>query len=130
MDIIRPELFVNSNEEGKFKFFHRSFFEYFYSKFITRSQQPEDIYNLFLQFDVDSEVFELTISIVKNVDEEKYQDILKYIFNMVKQDLESLKVSLIQLNILTLIMQIVDDEKYKDMYFYLFIEYKNIINKN
>ena len=126
----RTELFVNSNEDGKFKFFHRSFFEYFYSKFIIRSQKPEDIYKLFLQFDVDSEVFELTISMVKNVDEEKYQAILDYIFDMVKEDFENQKVSLIQLNILTLIMQVVDDEKYKDMYFYLFIKYKNIINGN
>lgn len=42
----RTELFVPASGEDCFKFFHRSFFEYFYSQYIfTRMSSVEKIYD-------------------------------------------------------------------------------------
>lgn len=117
----RTELFVPSAGEDKFKFFHRSFFEFFYAKYICRSVDPKDIYSLMKQFDVDSEIFELTIAMIKKSDELKYQKVISYIFNEIFEDFNLQKPTIIPLNILTIIMQVVDDVKYRFDYVDIFV---------
>jgi hypothetical protein len=66
----RTEFFVPAAQEDNFRFFHRSFFEYFYTRYILRESDVKTIYRLMTQFDVDSEVFELVAAILKEENEE------------------------------------------------------------
>lgn len=126
----RTELFIPSSGDDKFKFFHRSFFEYFYSKHIYQHSEIEEIYNLMASFDVDSEVFELTVAMIKEDNEIKYQKLIKYIINKVELEFHSHNISLISFNILTLVMQVVDDDLFIKKYLDLIINNKSIFIKD
>ena len=124
----RTELFVPSAREDKFKFFHRSFFEYFYSRYIHQCSTVEDMYNYMEVFDVDSEVFELTVAMVKEDNELKYQKLVNYLFEKAEESfcVEMKKNS--AFSILTLAMQVIDDEYFKQRYFNLVVnEYERIL---
>ena len=109
----RTELFVPAAGEDRFKFFHRSFFEYFYSQYIfLRIRAVEEVYNLLTQFDVDSEVFELTFAMMKQKDEVRYQELVEYIFNKIDTETKMRKRIFSAFNILTLGMQVIDDNIY------------------
>ena len=79
----RTELFVPSSVDDRFKFFHRSFFEYFYSRYIHQQPEVSKMYELMEKFDIDSEVFELTVALVKEDNEEKYQELIELILSKV-----------------------------------------------
>lgn len=113
----RTELFVPAAGEDRFKFFHRSFFEYFYSQYIfLRIREVEDVYNLLQKFDVDSEVFELTFAMMKQKDEIRYQELVEYIFDKINEETSKKGASFSAFNILTLGMQVVDDNAYMCRY--------------
>ncbi len=115
----RTELFVPAAGEDRFKFFHRSFFEYFYSQYIfLRIRDVDEVYKLLEQFDVDSEVFELTLAMMKQKDEPRYQELVEYIFSKADEDASGRgkRASLTAFNILTLGMQVVDDNVYMRRY--------------
>ena len=83
----RTELFVPSAEENKFKFFHRSFFEYFYSQYIFLTfEHSSKILEEFKKFDVDSEIFELTVAMLKQKSEKRYQELIELMIKEVKQE--------------------------------------------
>ena len=125
----RTELFVPSLFEEKYKFFHRTFFEYFYSLHIfMQSVEIEDIYNKLKQFDVDSEVFELTIAMFKKSAEEKYQRIIEFIFDKIKSQFDTNEDNYIALNMLILMLQVIDDVAYRDNFINMIIQYKNRIS--
>lgn len=125
----RTELFVPAAGEDRFKFFHRSFFEYFYSQYIfLRIRETEDIYKMLCQFDVDSEVFELTFAMLKQKDEYRYQELLEYIFKEMQNEIQS--KSVVALNIMLLGMQAVDDELYKKMLVEFLAKNRDFISKN
>lgn len=117
----RTDLVVNANEDNKYKFFHRSFFEYFYAKYIFRIQNEVDIYNQFLNFDIDSEIHELVISMIKSSDVERYQKIMNYIILKNKTDFD-----LNSFNIFTLTMQAVDDFAFMNDYFKIIVNHKDL----
>lgn len=129
----RTELFVPAAGEDRFKFFHRSFFEYFYSQYIfLRIREVEDVYSSFQKFDVDSEVFELTLAMMKQKDEFRYQELVEYIFNKADEEIKEKGKgkgkNIYAFNILTLGMQVIDDNVYVCRYIdYLLINNKNII---
>lgn len=126
----RTELFVIGTKEKHFKFFHRSFFEYFYSQFIAfRLYTVEEMYNALRAFDVDSEVFELTISILKQKNEDKYQELIKYIFKRVNQENNDSDF-MDAFNVLTLCIEVVDDIVFIDEYILLLKDKINLISKN
>ena len=109
----RTELFVPAAGEDRFKFFHRSFFEYFYAQYIfLRIREVEEVYNLLQKFDVDSEVFELTLAMMKQKDEPRYQELMEYIFDKSNDEIKEKSTNLSAFNILTLGMQVVDDNVY------------------
>ena len=121
----RTELFVPAAGEDRYKFFHRSFFEYFYAQYIfLRIREVREVYDSFQKFDVDSEVFELFLAMMKQKDEPRYQELMNYIFFKADEQIEERSVNLSAFNILTLGMQVVDDKVYVRKY----IEY--IINNN
>lgn len=122
----RTELFVPSIE-GHFKFFHRSFFEYFYSQYIfTRCQSVPEIYEKLLGFDVDSEVFELTVATLKQKSEEKYQELIRFIISRVNEEFGNEIPQFTAFNILTLSMQVVDDKLFRDEFLQILLNYKSV----
>ena len=129
----RTELFVPAAGEDRFKFFHRSFFEYFYSQYIFLGiREGEDVYSSFQKFGVDSEVFELTLAMMKQKDEFRYQELVEYIFNKADEEIKEKGKgkgkNIYAFNILTLGMQVIDDNVYVCRYIdYLLINNKNII---
>lgn len=125
----RTELFVPAAGEDRFKFFHRSFFEYFYAQYIfLRIRDVEEVYNSLQKFDVDSEVFELTLAMMKQKDEIRYQELMEYILDKVDEEVKEKNAGLSAFNILTLGMQVVDDNVYVRKYVeYLVRNSENII---
>lgn len=127
----RTELFVPAPGEDRFKFFHRSFFEYFYSQYIfLRIRKVEDMYKSLQQFDVDSEVFELTLAMIKQKDEPRYQELMEYMFVKMEENTKNQKENLDTFNILTLGMQVVDDNVYKNRYIDYLLKNRETITKN
>jgi hypothetical protein len=126
----RTELFVPSSVDDKFKFFHRSFFEYFYSRYIHQCSNIEEMYNLMSNFDIDSEVFELTVALVKEDNEVKYQELITYIFKMVEKDFQNEPPKYMSFCILTLIMQVIDDVYFIQKYLDLVIKYNMFMSNS
>ena len=119
----RTELFVPASGEDCFKFFHRSFFEYFYSQYIfTRIAKIEDIYEVWGRFDVDSEIFELTLAMFKQKNESKYQEIVEFLLDKIKVSFLDIQERINTLNMLILCMQVVDDELYKKRFVEFLVE--------
>lgn len=127
----RTELFVPSIGDEKFNFFHRSFFEYFYAKYVAiREQTPEKMYELLSEFDVDSEIFELTFAMIKQTDEIKYQKLIEYILSVLNDVEKSEEERLTALNILILGLIIIDEEFYKKQLKQFIISNKDFLIKN
>lgn len=126
----RTELFVPSAEENKFKFFHRSFFEYFYSQYIFLNfEYSSKILEEFKKFDVDSEIFELTVAMLKQKSEKKYQELIELMIKEAKQEFAN-NDNFLTFNILVLSMQVVDDVLYKKAFVDLLVDNKDIILLN
>lgn len=126
----RTELFVPTAED-KYKFFHRSFFEYFYSLYIfLRCKNEHDMLEELLNFDVDSEVFELTVAMLKQKSEERYQALIELMFDRVEEELNSDTEDFSVLNVLILSMQVIDDVLYRKKFLQIIIERKGVILKN
>ena len=113
----RTELFVPAAGEDRFKFFHRSFFEFFYAQYIfVRVSNVEKVYELLNKFDVDSEVFELTLAMMKQKDEMRYQELVEYLFKEADKEASMAQTKFVAFNILTLGMQVIDDNIYIQRY--------------
>ena len=125
----RTELFVPAAGEDRFKFFHRSFFEYFYAQYIfLRIREVKEVYHSLQKFDVDSEVFELTLAMMKQKDEPRYQELMEYIFDQLNDKAKERNINLSAFNILTLGMQVVDDNVYLRRYVeFLVNNYEEIV---
>lgn len=122
----RTELFVPATVDDKFKFFHRSFFEYFYARYIHQQHSVEEMYKLMEDFDVDSEVFELTVALVKEDNEEKYQELIEYMFQKVSESIAMPK-NYIPFGMLTLAMQVIDDAYFIKKYYYFVSSNPNLM---
>lgn len=112
----RTDLFVLADTDDQFKFFHRSFFEYFYSRYITQQGPVEKMYGLMSQFDESSEVFELVIALVKDENEQKYQELINLIFDRVEKEIHAPGFLHTAFQILTLAMPVIDDAFYRNKY--------------
>lgn len=123
----RTELFVPTAED-KFKFFHRSFFEYFYSLYIfLRCNNEEDMLAELLKFDVDSEVFELTVAMLKQKSEAKYQALIEKMFDRAVVELSDAENECSVFNILILSMQVIDDALFRKQFLDIVINKKSIL---
>lgn len=124
----RTELFVPSAVDDKFKFFHRSFFEYFYSRYIHQQSEVLTMYELMEKFDIDSEVFELTVALVKEDNEEKYQELIDLILGKVQEELGKTEQNFTAFSILTLAMQVIDDAYYIQKYYEIILKYNELMS--
>lgn len=126
----RTELFVPTSED-KYRFFHRSFFEYFYSLYIyTRFNDSAEIIRQLKKFDVDSEVFELTVATLKKNNEIKYQELISTLIYESKNEFAKIDSDFQSFNILILSMQVVDDAVFKNKLLNIILDNKAIIFKN
>jgi len=124
----RTELFVPASQEDSFKFFHRSFFEYFYAQYIYANYHTvEGIYNQLKKFDVDAEIFELTLSNYKQKSQRLYTGILDFTIEQAERELSESDPVFGALNILILFMQIVTEEPYKEKLVSLLCKHKRVI---
>ena len=123
----RTELFVPAQREDSFKFFHRSFFEYFYSLYISLEvQDVESIFAQFTQFDIDSEIFELTVSTFKQRRHAKYVEVVDYLLRRVGSELKG--PSFVAYNILTLLVaHVISEPSYQEEYINILIDNNDII---
>lgn len=82
----RTEVFIPSpNSNLEYRFFHRSFYEYFYAKSIdVCTQAVSDTYEELCRFDVDSEVFELLLTIYDLSKPRYLRDLVSYAFDQVE----------------------------------------------
>ncbi len=126
----RTELFVPAQQDGTYRFFHRSFFEFFYSKHISKLKSPELIVHEFEKFDMDSEVFELTAAILKNEDELLYQQLIEYMIRQAGKGLKAETPKADMLNRLILVMQVVDDEEYIQEFCELLLDHSDILGQD
>ena len=127
----RTELFVPASGEDCFKFFHRSFFEYFYSQYIfTRMSSVEEIYDAWRTFDVDSEIFELTLAMFKQKNESKYQEIVEFLLKKLEKAFSDNIERINVMNMLVLCMQVIDDELYKKQFVNFIVDNVEFCSKN
>lgn len=81
----RTELYVSGNQEQHYKFFHRSFFEFFYAKcIINEFETDESLFTEIMTFSLDSEIFELVVALLKKHNYNRFKTFLRYIFNLVE----------------------------------------------
>ncbi len=126
----RTEVFVLSSTDDQFKFFHRSFFEYFYSKLIYQQSDVTIMYDMMSKFDIDSEVFELSVALIKEDNEGKYQKLMEYIFEQVENEFSQGQDCVVAFSILTMAMQVVDDAYFVSKYYNIIKKYSKILVKN
>lgn len=116
----RTELLVNSNEESKYKFFHRTFFEYYYAKYIIKEyKNPHEITECLMNFDVDSEIFELYVALLKTSNYDQYKEYINYLINNYSNVDKKASEKFF---ILTSMMQVVEEQKFLNDYFKLFLK--------
>ncbi len=83
------------------------------------------------QFDLDSEVFELVIALIKKEDARKYQTLVQYLFNIVERSFHNKRVKAFPLHALSNMIPVIDDKIYRTQFVQLFLTYSDIIiNKN
>ena len=109
----RTEVFVPSpSSNTDYRFYHRSFYEYFFSRYIeAHTSNVCSTYDMLLELDVDSEIFELLISLYERRNPLYLRELVNYIFERAENfwgdgiPYDSTK----PLDILALVMQSVDE---------------------
>lgn len=126
----RTELFVPTGED-QYRFFHRSFFEYFYSLYMfLHCPDAETMLRELLQFDVDSEVFELTVGMLKQQAEERYQALVGRMFALAEAELAAAGREYPVFNALILSMQVIDDVLYRQQFLQLLLSWRGTLLRN
>ena len=111
----RTEVFVPADDEDTYKFFHRSFYEYFYSKYIVnRCNTADEIYNKIILIDLDSEVFELVVAMLKSDAVQKCNALIGLLCDKVSIDFASPTPSFKEFNILGLTMTLITNISQKE----------------
>jgi len=114
----RTELYVEGNE-GFYRFFHRSFFEYYYSKFIIKNiSSNTELISELLNFSPDSEMFELTVSLLKSDYYSRYELFLDDVFLLIEENTVLDKRSII-LRMITDFMFISEEEYFHKKFYNL-----------
>lgn len=120
----RTEVFVPSpSSNSEYRFFHRSFYEYFYANDLMRhSAGPEDIYQKLTAFQVDSELFELLVALYYQKDPEQLRPLLQYAFEQAKAVLQRPVSGGKAFDILVMLMQAADESDFTRQFIEFFME--------
>lgn len=108
----RTKVFVPSPVSNmEYRFFHRSFYEYFYAKYIeSRTRTVEETYEELKRFDVDSEVFELLVTIYERRNPMYLEDLMDYLFEMTGKK-NTVSEGECCMKVLVMILQVIDHTK-------------------
>jgi hypothetical protein len=124
----RTELFVPGENEDTFKFFHRSFLDYFYALYIFKYVNAvTEIHFELGVFGFDSEVFELLLSLLKNKKRMTYDSLVEYVIKLSKDDLETSKPQFKPLYMLIAFMREITEKYYESEFLKLIISYSKIL---
>lgn len=117
----RTEILIPSNgRNGYYRFYHRSFFEFFIARHIeTYTHSVIDTYAELTRFNADSEVFELLVVLYMQHNPGYLRELLDYIFKLAESSSKE-SDSPIQLDILVLLMQAVSDIDFIQRFIVLF----------
>lgn len=121
----RTEVFIPSPSSNlEYRFFHRSFYEYFYAKSISiHTQTVAETYRELCRFDVDSEVFELLLTIYDQKNPPYLRELVSHAFQQVLARLPAANAqSARAFDILIMILQTVDDRDLIDRLSLLLLE--------
>jgi hypothetical protein len=83
-----------------------------------------------VQFDIDSEIFELVLARLKQETQDKYISLIKFVFYKCQTELQLKQVNFTVLNILVLFFQVVNEETFQNKFINLIIENHKIVLKN
>ena len=119
----RTELFVKSGE-NTYKFYHKSFFEYFYSKYIINNFKHNQIYKELVKFDYSQDIPEITIELLKESKFSTYKELIIYAIN------ESSKSRIKFYEGLNILLYVDEPIFLRNMYDKLFTEKKLLIQQN
>jgi hypothetical protein len=112
----RTEIFVPSSSSNlDFRFYHRSFYEYFFAKHIEiHTTKISDTLDVLCSFDVDSEIFELLVALYERRNPYYLRDLVNHIFEKVEVYFDkAIDDNFSKMfGILVLIMQVVDDNEF------------------
>lgn len=128
----RTEVFIPSpNSNLEYRFFHRSFYEYFYAKSIdVHTQTVSETYRELCQFDVDSEVFELLLTIYDLNKPLYLRQLVSYAFEQTEMLLSASDTQSAQaFDILVMMMQIIDDRDFIERLILLLLKEGSRIGK-
>lgn len=120
----RTELYVMP-KDGRFQFFHRSFFEYFYAQYIAfRCHTAEEQYTQMMQFEPDSEIFELTAAMLKQKNEPAYQQLIELLLAKLEDDSTGTDEKIDCFDAMLLILPVMDDALYRNRFFEFLVQQK------
>ena len=128
----RTEVFIPSiRSNDYYRFYHRSFYEYFYAKYIElHTHTVADTYQELCQFGPDSEVFDLLVTLYTRRNPNYLRELLSYAFSQVEPTIgHQGTASPYPLNTLVLLMQAVGDVDYIRRFITLFLTTKNRISQ-
>jgi hypothetical protein len=124
---MRTELVILTSVQ-KYSFFHKSYFEYFYSHYIYhRHKDISDVYAKLMKFDWNSETFELTLVNFKKNNTVKYEEILDCFIGKIGRDFTSEKNNCNDLNAFILFLEVINDVYYKNAFIEILEKYKDNI---
>lgn len=127
----RTEVFIPSpNSNLEYKFFHRSFYEYFYAKYIaTHTKSADETFSSLLKFDVDSEIFELIVTLYERSNPNYLREFISYVLQYAE------KVSLQggqeshSFDVFVMVMQPVEDKDFLHRFIELFLKEGDVISQ-
>ena len=127
----RTEIFIpSSNSNLDYRFFHRSFYEYFYAKYIEmRTRDVDETYQKLMNFDIDSEIFELTITLYERRNPYYLKELVLRVFQYAEAEIRSKEMTYRGIDILVMVMQVVDDKEFIHRFVELFLTEGNTISQ-
>lgn len=121
----RTEVFVPSpNSNSDYRFFHRSFYEFFYANYIaTRTRFAKDTYRMLDGFEVDSELFELLVQLYSKNNPTYLRELIQYAFQQAEEQLQNPTESASRtFDVLVMLMQTVDEQDFLERFISLFLD--------
>ena len=127
----RTEIFVTSSYSNTYyRFFHRSFYDYFYVQYIEKDTKTVDeTLEKLKDFDLNSEIFELFITIYQQKNPSYLQALITRLFEYIDEQIKKRKIITYYIDILTIIIQFVEDSEFIQRYIKLFLLNGDIISE-
>lgn len=128
----RTEVYVPSqNSNSDYRFFHRSFYEFFYAKYIDKNaKNEEETYEMLRDFDMDSEIYELLTILYKcEGNTNKINSLAKYLFKKAQKSLSnSTNQADHGFDMLTMLMYSFNDEAFLHQFIDLVLQNAEILS--